>query len=70
MASLSEIKSVDTMLIEFFEERFKFLIDHITDMTDAIATTNINCHVTKNSQVRTIFKNRKRLMENEFQSLF
>lgn len=53
------------MLIEYLEENFKFLVDHITDMTDAIATTNINCHVAKNNQVKTIFRNRKRLTEKE-----
>lgn len=50
------------LLVKFLDNWFKVQIDHSYDMTDAIATTNINAHRSpKSSPQRTIFPGRKRL---------
>ena len=50
-------------LIKFFNNWFKVQMDHSYDMTDVIATTNINVHCTK--KLKTVFPGRKRLVETK-----
>lgn len=49
-------------LVKFLDNWFKFQIDHSYDMTDVVATTNINVHGAKPAR-KTIFPGRRRLSD-------